>query len=193
MQTLPNIGNANGHFYRSSPDQFKGPNNQPNIKETINPSLVNEFQSSLGFQVNPKQDGARKGLPEKSSRFQPPLTKDSCQLKAKSTGNPYFTFGIQSKPSTEKGQRNPTKRKNTSTPISNDIVSPPKQIKYRQTTLPFGKASSAVQPTLSQQTFEEKVLAFVVDGMFPLSIVENDKFKDIFSGKHSKQFWHLQM
>ncbi|RXG57798.1 hypothetical protein Avbf_08060 [Armadillidium vulgare] len=35
---------------------------------------------------------------------------------------------------------------------------------------------------IDQKQFDEKVAAFVIDGMHPLSIVENERFKDLFSG-----------
>ena len=35
---------------------------------------------------------------------------------------------------------------------------------------------------LSQEEFTKKLTAFIVDGMYPLSIVENEKFIDLFSG-----------
>jgi len=52
-----------------------------------------------------------------------------------------------------------------------------------QTTLPFARKQ---QPKINQRDFNEKITAFVVDGMYPLSIVENEKFKDLFSGEEER-------
>ena len=51
----------------------------------------------------------------------------------------------------------------------------------KQTLLPFRKVD-VIRPIINQQQFDKKIVSFVVDGMYPLSIVENEKFRDLFSG-----------
>ena len=72
----------------------------------------------------------------------------------------------------EEYRKNKPKRRQTA--ASQNLASSSKE---RQTVLPFG--GKWVSCRINQKQFDEKVAAFVIDGMHPLSIVENEK---LFSG-----------
>ena len=59
--------------------------------------------------------------------------------------------------------------------------SPSNSERKKQSVLPFTR-NDKTTPIINQQQFDKKIVSFVVDGMYPLSIVENQKFKDLFSG-----------
>ncbi|RXG56116.1 hypothetical protein Avbf_11261, partial [Armadillidium vulgare] len=75
----------------------------------------------------------------------------------------------------EEYRKNKPKRRQTF--ASQNVQSSSKE---RQTVLPFG--GKLVCCRIDQKQFDEKVAAFVIDGMHPLSIVENERFKDLLSG-----------